>query len=161
MSSVPAPAPSSSTLWSSATTLLSNKIYPKIRVFSFTQSSYKSIAESKAFNWSSEDAHLQAVRMQKILTLLFAACIGFCAAKVDNAADKYLESQNFRGKFVVNILIVLSISRIAGEISSNIIPLCQKIQTTVESNYPLFGWETPNRDDNFLPFPFNLTTRWA
>jgi len=159
MSSVP--ASSSVSLWSSATHVWSNTILPPLKILGFTQSSYKSIAESQVFNWSSKQEDPNTIRKQKALTLLFAACIGFCASKAYTAVDKYLESQNVRGKFVVNILIVLSISRIAGEISSNIIPLCQKIQTTVESNYPLFGWETPNRDDNFLPFPFNLTTRWA
>ncbi len=151
MSSVP--APSLSNLWS-------NTIQPALKPCLFIYSSYSSIAKSPVFNWSSKFENPQAIRMQRALTLLFAACIGLCTAKVQKAASNYLESQNFKRKFVVQILVGAAIGGLSGIISSSLIPFCQKVQTLVESNlYPVFGWKVPTHRSNFLPFPYNLTVR--
>jgi len=157
MSAVPSQA--SPTLWSSTIfPAIKSGFYPALNSGLCTYSSYRSIAKSSVFNWSSKFADPHAIRKQKALTLLFAACIGFCTAKVQSAAYKYLQSQNFKRKIIAHVLVGAAIGGLSGKISSNLIPFCQKIQTLVESNiYPVFGWKAENHSENFLPFPFNLT----
>ena len=153
MSAVPSQA--SSTLWSSV-------LQPAIMLSTGTYSSYKTIAKSPVFNWSPECLDQQSIRMQKAVTLLFSTCLGLGSVMVYKAARKYVENKTFKEKFIVHILGAIIVSQLRGKIASNFIPFCQKIQTLVESNlYPLLSWQKPKHHNNFLPFPFNLTTKSA
>jgi len=152
MSSVPA---------ASSTALLSIVIFPTLIACAQTYASYNKIAKSGGFDWSSNPGS-EVVLLQKAITLLFAASIGCCSAFAIEITRRLLRSHNWKVRIVVTVLTGKAIGSVNKFLSSNLLTICRNVQKAVEHNiYPLVGWQTPGHKENFLPFPFNLTTKRA